>query len=406
MRTSAGRRFLWVVGPGLMVMLADTDAGSVATAAQSGAAWGYRLLFLQVLLVPVLYLVMELTVRIGVTTGKGHAELIREQFGSGWAIVSVGTLVVAAVGALVTEFAGIAGVAALYGIPQVAAVVPVAAFLVWLVLAGTYRRVELVGIALGAFELAFVVAAVLVHPHTGELARGLSPAQPLSSPGFLALVAANIGAVVMPWMVFYQQGAVLDKGLRPRDLRLARLDTALGAVLTQVVMAAVLVVAAATLHVRGRSLTDLGDLANALSPAFGATTARVVVSAGVAGAALVAAIVVSLALAWAVAECSGAPRSLADRPTRARLFYGIYVAAVAGGAALVLASGSLVRLAVHVEILNALLLPLVLGFLVALAFRVLPRPYAPRRRERLALAGTVAAVVAIGFLSVALSFGL
>jgi Mn2+/Fe2+ NRAMP family transporter len=406
MRGAAGRRFLWVVGPGVMVMLADTDAGSVATAAQSGASWGYRLLFLQVLLVPVLYVVMELTVRIGVTTGKGHAELIREQFGPGWAIVSVGTLVVAAVGALVTEFAGIAGVAALYGIPQVAAVVPVALFLVWLVLAGTYRRVELVGIALGAFELAFVVAAVVVHPVGGEVVRGLSPVQPLSSPGFLALVAANIGAVVMPWMVFYQQGAVLDKGLRPRDLRFARLDTALGAVLTQIVMAAVLVTAAATLHARGRPLTGLGDLATAVSPVFGATTARIVVSAGVVGASLVAAIVVSLALAWAVAECSGARRSLADPPIRARLFYGIYVAAVVAGAALVLASGSLVRLAVHVEILNALLLPLVLGFLVALAFRVLPRPYAPRRRERLALAGTVAAVVAIGFLSVALSFGL
>ncbi len=393
-----------MLGPGLMVMLADTDAGSVVTAAQSGAAWGYRLLLLEVLLVPVLYLVMELTVRIGITTGKGHAELIREQFGPVWAFVSVGTLVVAAVGALVTEFAGIAGVASLFGIPPAAAVVPAAAFLVWLVLAGTYRRVELVGVGLGLCELAFVLAAVLVHPHTAAVAGGLSPSQPLGSPGYLALVAANVGAVVMPWMVFYQQGAVLDKGLRPRDLRLARIDTAVGAVLTQLVMASVLVVTAATLHARGHGLHGVGDLATALTPALGGSAARLVLGAGLVGAALVAAIVVSLALAWAIAEACGRPRSLRDAPRAAPLFYGIFAAAVVTGATLVLASRSLVRLAVHVEILNALLLPLVLGFLVVLAVRVLPRPYAPRRGGRLALAGMVVSVVVVGFLSIALFF--
>jgi Mn2+/Fe2+ NRAMP family transporter len=400
------RRFLWVLGPGLMVMLADTDAGSIVTAAQSGASWGYRLLFLQVLLVPVLYLVMELTVRIGVTTGKGHAALIREQFGAWWAAISVGTLVIAAVGALVTEFAGIAGVAQLFGLPSFAVVVPAAAFLVWLVVAGTYRRVEIVGVALGLLEVAFVVAAVLVHPHAGDVARGLSPAQPFAHTGFLALVAANIGAVVMPWMVFYQQGAVLDKGLRPRDLRAARADTAIGAILTQVVMASVLVAAAATLHSTGGSLSRIGDLDAALAPAVGPTAARLVLAGGILGASFVAAIVVALALAWAVAEGLGKPHSIGDAPKHARVFYGIYAGAVVAGAALVLSDGSLVRLAVHVEILNALLLPLVLGFLVALALRVLPKPYALRRRTRFALAATVVAVVVLGLLSAGFAFGL
>jgi len=400
------RRFLWVLGPGLMVMLADTDAGSVVTAAQSGASWGYRLLFLQVLLVPVLYVVMELTVRIGVTTGKGHAALIREQFGGGWAAVSVGALVVAAVGALVTEFAGIAGIARLFGLPAAALVLPAAVFLIWLVVAGTYRRVEVVGVALGLLEVAFVVAAVLVHPPAGAVAHGLSPAQPFASSGFLALVAANNGAVVMPGMVFYQQGAVLDKGLRPGDLRAARVDTAVGAVLTQVVMASVLIAAAATLHAGGRSLTGIGDLDAALAPVVGPSASRIVLAGGVLGASFVAAIVVALALAWAVAEGFGKPRSLGDPPRRARLFYGIYAGAVAVGAGTVLADGSLVELAVHVEILNALLLPLVLGFLVALAFRVLPRRYALPRRARVALAGTVAVVVALGLLSAGFAFGL
>ena len=389
-----------------MVMLADTDAGSIVTAAQSGARFGYSLLFLELLLVPVLYVVMELTVRLGVTTGKGHAALIREHFGGGWALLSVGTLVVAAVGALVTEFAGIAGVARMVGIPPAAAVLPAAGFLVWLVLAGTYRRVEVVGVTLGLLELAFVAAAVCVHPAAGDVARGLLPTQPLRAPGYPALVAANVGAVVMPWMVFYQQGAVLDKGLRPRDLRAARLDTAVGAVLTQVVMGAVLVAAAATLHASGKPLHGIDDLDAALASVVGGGAARAVLAGGILGAALVAAIVVSLALAWAVAEGLGSPHSLGDAPRRAPLFYGIYVAAVAAGAGLVLTGGSLVALAVHVEILNALLLPLVLGFLVALAFRVLPRPYAARRHERWALAGTVALVVLLGLLSAGFGLGL
>jgi Mn2+/Fe2+ NRAMP family transporter len=389
-----------------MVMLADTDAGSIVTAAQSGASWGYRLLFLEVLLVPVLYVVMELAVRIGVTTGKGHAALIREQFGSGWAALSVGTLVVAAIGALVTEFAGIAGIARLFGLPAAAVVLPAAAFLIWLVVAGTYRRVEVVGVALGLFEVAFVVAAVLVHPQAGAVAHGLSPVQPLANGSFLALVAANIGAVVMPWMVFYQQGAVLDKGLRASDLRAARIDIGIGAVLTQVVMASVLIAAAATLHATGRSLTSVGDLDAALAPVVGSSAARLVLAGGVLGASFVAAIVVALALAWAVAEGFERPRSIGDAPRHARLFYGIYAGGVALGAGLVLADGSLVQLAVRVEILNALLLPLVLGFLVALAFRVLPRQYAVRGRARLVLAGTVAAVVGVGLLSAGFSFGL
>jgi Mn2+/Fe2+ NRAMP family transporter len=170
-------------------------------------------------------------------------------------------------------------------------------------------------------------------------------------------------------------------------------------------MGSVLVASAATLHANGRALSGIGDLDAALAAVVGGSAARIVLAAGILGAALVASIVVSLALAWAVAEGCGRPRSLADTPRGAPLFYGIYAAAVAAGAGLVLVNGSLVRLAVHVEILNALLLPLVLGFLVALAFRVLPRPYAPARRGRLALAGVVAAVVAVGLVSAAASLG-
>ena len=399
------RTLLLVCGPGLMVMLADTDAGSIATAAQSGARWGYQLLALQVVLVPVLYLVMELTVRVGVVTGKGHAQLIREQFGARWAFVSIATLAVSATGALVTEFAGVAGIGRLFGLPAAATVIPAAGALIALVVTGGFRRVEIVGITLGLFELAFVAAAVLAHPSPQAMLTGSVAAGSFTRSSFMALVAANVGAVLMPWMIFYQQGAVVEQRLRPANLRLARFDTAVGAVITQVVMGSVLVISATMLHGSGRSLTSVADLAAALSPGLGHETAKYVLALGVGGAAIVASIVVALALAWAVAEAFAKPRSLTDGVRRAPLFYGLFALAVVTGAALVLTSGSLVSLSIDVEVLNALLLPLVLGFLVVLALRVLPKPFALSPRRRGALFAVSGAVVAVGLLWVTLTLG-
>jgi Mn2+/Fe2+ NRAMP family transporter len=402
------RRALWVVGPGLMVMLADTDAGSVITASQSGARWGFRLLVLQVLLIPVLYLVMELTVRLGITTGKGHAALIRERFGAGWAYVSVATLLVCVVGALATEFAGIAGAGELYGLPPALTVPLAASLLVTIVVTGGYRRVEVVGITLGLLELTFVGAAIFAHPSAHELAHGVSAGQPLGNRDYLGLIAANVGAVIMPWMLFYQQGAVVDKGLKLRHLRLARIDTAVGAVLTQAVMAAVLVATAASLdgHAGTRSLRNVGEISAALTPLLGGTAARLTLALGMVGAAFVAGIVVSLSAAWAVAEATGRPGSVNARVRSAPLFYAIYVGAVAGGAAVVLVSHSLVHLAVDVEIVNALLLPLVLGMLVLLARSALPRPYRLGRRRQATVGFVTGGAILLGMLWLSFAFGL
>ncbi|HEY6054746.1 MAG TPA: divalent metal cation transporter [Gaiellaceae bacterium] len=383
------RRLLWALGPGLMVMLADTDAGSVVTAAQSGAAWGYRLLLVQVLLVPVLYGLMFLVARLGLETGRGLAGLIRDELGPRWAAIAVGALAVSVVGALVTELAGIAGVGELFGVPARATVGVTAALLLGLVLTGGYRRVEVVGIALGLFELAFVAAAVLARPDPHDIGAGLLSSQPLGDPRYAALLAANVGAVVMPWMLFYQQSAVVDKGLTRRDLKAVRVDTLLGTVLTQIVMAAVLVASASTLHGTGaHRLGSVGQIATALTPFLGHTAGRIVLALGVAGAALVASIVVSLAIAWAAAEALGKPCSLDESPRRAPFFYALYAAALALGSVLVLASPSLVQLSIAVEVLNALLLPLVVGLVLVLAYR---RLQSKAIRRRLAFAASVLA---------------
>jgi Mn2+/Fe2+ NRAMP family transporter len=379
----AGRRhwflFLSVLGPGLVVMLADTDVGSIITAAQSGAQWGYRLLVLQLALMPVLYVVQELTVRLAIFTGRGHGELIRSTFGRGWAWVSVAGLGVATIGALLTEFSGVAGVGELFGVPRALSLALAAALLLTVVLTGSYRRVERVAIALGLFELAFFIVAWRAHPQGAQLAQGFMHL-PLRDHNYQFLIAANIGAVIMPWMIFYQQSAVADKKLRPVHYRYARWDTAIGSVITQAVMAAVLIATAATIgrsHA-GASLDSVGDITHVLVPVLGERVGRLIFSLGILGAAMVAAIVVSLASAWGFGEVTGYRHSLEHHPLEAPWFYGIYTVAVIGGAVLVALSPDLVALNIGVEVMNALMLPVVLGFLVLLAFRALP----PEQRLR------------------------
>lgn len=366
-------RFLAVLGPGVVVMLADTDVGSIITAGQSGVQWGYRLLLLQAVLIPILYMVQELTVRLGVFTGRGHGELIKQTFGGFWAWVSVAGLAVATTGALLTELSGMAGVGELYGVPRWETLTLAVAALLVIVITGSYRRVERAAIVIGLFEFAFFSVAWFAHPDPMAVARQAVDI-PIGDRRYLYLVAANIGAVIMPWMIFYQQSAVADKGLTPEHLGAARLDTAVGAVLTQLVMAAVLMSAAATigLHSPTANLNTVGDLSAALTPFLGPAIGRMVFGLGIVGAGMVAAIVASLALAWGMGEVTGYKHSLEHHPLEARWFYAIYAAAVVGAALVIGLAPDLVSLNVEVQVMNAFLLPLVLGFLIALAVKALP----------------------------------
>ena len=385
-----------VLGPGLVVMLADTDAGSVITAAQSGAVWGYRLLPLQVVLIPVLYIVQELTVRIGIATGKGHGELIKEYFGPRWAWFSVGTLALASIGALVTEFAGIGGVGLLFGIPLKVSVGMSVLFLAIVAWTGSYRSVERIAILIGSFELAFVLVAIMAHPRASEIAAELTRI-PWGNSGYLYLAAANVGAVIMPWMIFYQQSAVVEKRLTIHDLRAARWDTAMGAVVTQVIMGAIIVATAATLGQKqpGVPLDTVQQIINALIPALGENLGIIFFALGMVGAAMVAAVVVSLAMAWGLGEVSGYRHSLEYHPLEAPWFYAVYTVALVLSGLLVISGINLVALSVSVQVMNALLLPIVLGFLYLLALKVLPEPY--RLRGRYGAVVGVVVVVTSGF---------
>jgi Mn2+/Fe2+ NRAMP family transporter len=369
-------RFAAIVGPGTVVMLADTDAGSIITAAQSGAQWGYRLLLLQAVLIPILYIVQELTVRLGIVTGEGHARGIRKHFGPTWAWISVSTLLLACVGALVTELSGVAGVGMLVGIPVWESMAIVVGGLVFMAYTGSYQTVERIALAVGLFELVFLVVAWQAHPDIGAMAVG-AVSIPFSDPKYLYLAAANVGAVIMPWMVFYQQSAVVEKGLTAEDLPAARWDTAMGAVVTQIIMAAVLVVTAATIgnaH-KGQSLDTVQQIAQAITPFVGEHTGTLMFALGMIGAALIATIVVTLTAARTLGEILGFKHSLAYHPREAPWFYGVYTVALVLGAILVASGVDLVELSVGVQVMNALLLPIVLGFLFMLARRALPAPY-------------------------------
>ena len=389
------RRFLMVAGPGVVVMLADTDAGSLITAAQSGAQWGYRLILLQFMLIPILYLVQELTVRLGIVTGKGHAQLIREHFGAFWAWVSVGTLVVSCVGALLTEFSGLTGVGALIGVPAPLTLALVVTLLLAMVVTHKYLTVERIAICVGAFELVFLLVAWLAHPNGGEVVSG-ALSIPLSDTNYLYLASANIGAVIMPWMVFFQQASVVERGLTLDDLDAARLDTGIGAVVTQLVMAAALVATAATLGHQGgdRSLNTVQEIAAAITPFLGQFGGKLLFGLGMVGASLVATIVVTLTAARAVAETLNMPNSLDHEPREAPWFYGAYAAALLLGAVIVSANVNLVALSVAVQVMNALLLPIVVGFLFLLA-RKLPEPY--RLKGVYGFVATLLTVITVAF---------
>ena len=359
-------RFLAVTGPGLIVAFADTEAGSVTTAATSGAQFGYKLILLQLLLIVPLFVVQEMTVRLGTVTGKGHAKLIREFYGLKWAWVSLGTMLITNVAALVTEFAGIAGAALIFGLPAAPLVIVAALLLIVVIFTASYKRAEMFAFALCLVELLFIPAAFAAHPPVHDIVmQGIFGKQPLTDYSYLLLIASNIGAVIMPWMIFYQQSAVVDKGLSLKDMGFARFDTALGAVLTQGIMIAIIITTAATLFVHHIPVSDAAHAALAFQPLVG-RFAGVTFGVGLIGASMLGAFVVSLATAWAFGEAFGWRCSLNDG-LRAKRFSALYVACVAIAAAIVLIPNlPLIQITVYVEAFNGFVLPIVLGFLLVL----------------------------------------
>jgi Mn2+/Fe2+ NRAMP family transporter len=370
-------------------MLDDTEAGSVVAAAQAGAEWGYRLVLPQFLLVPALFMAQELAGRLGLTTRQGLALLVQRRVGRAAALLLLASLVLSCFGGLVTELSGIAGVGELLGIPVWKSTAIAEAGLLAIVWTGSYRSVELIAITVGMCELAFILLAWLAHPTLSAIVTQ-SARVPITDPSYLYLLASNVGTCVIPWAIFYQQSASINKGLSHFHLTAMRVETLAGALLCQTVTAAIVIASAAAFghgEAFGQTLEKVGDIAAAFTAAIGPNAGHVVFGLGLIGGALVAAIVVSLSVAWAFGEVLGMRHSLSESPARAPWFYGAFTVVLTAGAVLVGSGTNLLKLALAAGVLNALLLPMVFWFLWWMARHELP--------DQVRLKGPYAAVVAI-----------
>jgi Mn2+/Fe2+ NRAMP family transporter len=359
--------FLAIAGPGLIAANAGNDAGGVLTYASAGAQFAYRTLFLMVLVTVALIVVQEMCARLGAYTGEGLGALIREQFSLRASTGAMLLLFIANAGLTVSEFAGVGAATELLGVSRYISV-PLALAVLWgLTVLGSYSRGERIALVLSLAFLAYPVAAILAHPNTAVVLRDLMTPQFPHTTAFLLLAVALIGTTVTPYMQFYVASAVVDKKIGPAQYPAERVDTVNGAIWSDIVSIFIIIATAAAVGGRG-PLQSAAEAAQALRPAVG-SLAPVLFGIGLLGAALLAAAVVPLSSAYAIAESVGAPRSVSNSLRQAPLFYGLFTLQMVVGAAVALAPGNLVSLVVNMQVLNGLITPVLLVFILILANR-------------------------------------
>ena len=359
--------YLAVAGPGLIAANAGNDAGGIATYASAGSQFAYRTLFFLVLVTIGLVVVQEMSARLGAHTGKGLASLIREQFSLRWATLAVGCLLLANVGLVVSEFAGIGAAFELLGVPRVVSI-PLAALAIWaLVLFGSYRYAERIFLAFSLVFLVYPVAAVLAHPNWGAVASQTVLPHFVATRDFVVVGVALIGTTISPYMQLYAAAAVVDRGIGPEEYRLERFDAVGGALFADMIAFFIIVATAAAIGGQGQ-LTSAKQAAEALRPVAGAGT-EILFGLGLLGASALAGAVVPLSTSYAISEALGVERSVSRRFSQAPLFLSLFSAQILIGAAVALTPVNLIRLLIGTQVLQGLLTPVVLVFILLLANR-------------------------------------
>jgi NRAMP (natural resistance-associated macrophage protein)-like metal ion transporter len=360
------RLFMLIAGPGIIVMVADNDAGGITTYTVTGAQYSFHLIWFLVLLGPVAYYVQEMTVRLGAVTKRGHAEAIFHAFGSFWGWFSLLDLVLVDWLTMITEFVGITAALSLFGVPRIFTVVAAWIVMLAMVLQGRYWTWEKVALAFCALNLIYIPAAFMINPPVDKIIQGsFIPHLP---PGGLTndlffLIMANIGTTIAPWMIFFQQSAVVDKGMQEKDMLWGKVDTAVGALLT-VVVAAGCIILTATL-IPGLPISDAATAAKlfmGINKYVGALLAIGLFDAGFLGA-----ICISLASSWAFGEVFGWAHSLNQNVKQAPWFYAYYFFTLVFAGVVVLIPGApLVLITLFVQVIAVTLLPAALVFLIVL----------------------------------------
>ncbi|MBC7463006.1 MAG: divalent metal cation transporter [Actinobacteria bacterium] len=351
---------LAVMGPGVIAGLSDDDPAGIATYSQMGAKYGYRLLWVLVLSTLALILFQDLGSRIGVVTRQGLIGLVRQKYGARSGVFSASSLILANIGTMTAEFAGIAAAGQLFGLTKYISV-PLAAILVtFLVLRGSFGRVEKVFFLLSAVFISYILAGFLSHPDWGQALHGMFvPSIPFTRDAIF-IATATLGTTLAPWGLVFIQSYAVDKRLTRDDLKLLRVDVWTGSLLTGIIGFFVIVTCAATLNRQGIfEITDAAQAAEALKPLAG-TLAKDLFAVGLIGAALLAASILPLSTAYSVSDLTGRPAALDDGYAEAPLFYGTFGAITLISAGLILLPGApLVTILIWTQVLNAvLLLPL------------------------------------------------
>jgi Mn2+/Fe2+ NRAMP family transporter len=354
---------LAVLGPGLIAANAGNDAGGIATYSSVGARYGYDLLWMMVVITISLIVVQEMAARMGIVTGKGLADLVREHYGIRWALFATGSVLVANLGICISEFVGIGAALGLAHVPVVVSV-PIAAVTVWLLLVrGTYKIAERIFIVMTIPFFAYPIAAVLSHPKWGAVGKAIVAPHLQTSPAYVLLFVATAGTTITPFMQLYLQSAVVERGLGPDELNQERAEVVTGSIFANLVASFIIIATAATLFLHGhRAVNTAAEAAKALAP-FAGRFAEVLFGIGLLGASLLAAAVLPVTAAYVISETFGFERGVSRSPREAPVFVGVVTALVIVGAVVAMLPGIPVfRLLVGVQAVNGALLPITLFF--------------------------------------------
>jgi NRAMP (natural resistance-associated macrophage protein)-like metal ion transporter len=363
---------LGVLGPGLVSGFADNDAGGITTYSVAGVKYGYQLLWVLLATQIALFFTQEVGARLGLATGQGLTGLVRERFGVRWVFILTVTMLVANMGSIVAEFAGTAAALSLFGVAPAVSALVAAAVVVLLLARGSFARVQYLFVAVGlGVSLAYFASALMARPDWGQAASSFVPSGSLSGAYWLAVVA-TVGTTITPWGQAFIQSYCADKRLGPEDLLGERLDVGLGALLTNLIAAFIVIACAAALYSHGHTVDTnnpkaVADIAKALAPLAG-DAATILFAVGLLAASFLGLGVVPLTSAYAACEAFGWETGVDWRWRDAPAFYGLLVFFIATAAFVVLIPGlPLVEVMLMAQVLNALLLPFVLAFVMILA---------------------------------------
>jgi Mn2+/Fe2+ NRAMP family transporter len=359
---------LAVIGPGFVTANVDNDPGGILTYSQAGAKYGYALLWTLIPTTIALIVVQEMAARMGVITGKGLSDLIREEFGLRMTFFTMVVLSLADFGNIAAEFAGVASGLGIFGVSKYIAV-PIAAALVWgVIVRGSYKHVEKGLLLFSLIYFTYPISAFLGHPGWSHALHDTFIPQLSRDPGYVVMIVGLIGTTITPWMQFYLQASVVEKGISKRNYKLCRLDVVFGCIVTDVIAFFIVVACASTLFQSGthREINDVGEAAKALAP-FAGQFASLLFAVGLVNASLLSAAILPLATAYNVCEGLGFESGIDRRFGEAPIFYGLYTALILSGAGFVLIPGMpLLKVILFSQVANGVLLPFVLTFMLLL----------------------------------------